>query len=287
MKFLDNLTVTLGTSLALTAGALAAPTVLSGVTAEQFQKLGKIEVRADGTVINSTSSSSNITLSNADSTGIEPISDMVCPETCDVRYTYTLNGTGNPHQNFVITQKGGSLVSCDNSNTGTSTGYSVTIGWTFSATFNLDSFASLGFSVTESETTTTTQSFDCNGVAAEGGDICVLFYQAVTAYTVNVEETSQCSCGGLTEKRTVGTAVIYAPNSGQVGSIPARGINVVQHGVEQCVGDDDRTINYYCGPAGGPEWWSGRGDGPWIEDYVNNREPAGCAIPIEANRYTD
>lgn len=35
------------------------------------------------------------------------------------------------------------------------------------------------------------------------------------------------------------------------------------------------------------KWWDGRGEGPWIADYVNLRAPAGCAIPIEANRYQD
>lgn len=86
-------------------------------------------------------------------------------------------------------------------------------------------------------------------------------------------------------------AIVYAPNEHQMGSIAGRGINVprppTDHNVEQCVGDDDRTINYYCGPAGGPEWWNGKADGPWIDDYVNQREPANCSIPIEAYRFTD
>ena len=176
-------------------------------------------------------------------------------------------------------------MACDTSAVSTGTGYSVTLGWSLSMGVN-SAFSSLGFSVSESETYSVTNSFNCNGVAAESGDICVLFYQAVTAFTVDVTEVLSSACAG---SNTIdrGQAIVYAANSNQIGSVNGRGINVPSHGVEQCVGDSDRTVLYFCGPAGGPEWWNGKGDGPWIEDYVNQRVPSNCAIPIEANRYTE
>lgn len=97
----------------------------------------------------------------------------------------------------------------------------------------------------------------------------------------------ECGCDSTAPAENMGQAIVYAPNANQVGSITGRGVNVPQNGVEQWVGDDDRTILYYCGPAGGPEWWTGKGDGPWIDDYGNERVPADCYIPIEANFYQD
>ncbi|KAK9312700.1 hypothetical protein V1522DRAFT_395408 [Lipomyces starkeyi] len=266
MKLLGNTSGVLCTLLALAAVGSSLPTTID-VTAEDFMNMNEIKVRSDGTPINQTGSE-----------------DIPCGG-CIPYYHYTMVGDGDPHQNFVITQKGGTLVACDTSGVSTGTGYSVTLGWSLSLGVN-SAFSSAGFSVSESETYSVTNSFDCNGVAAEGGDICVLFYQAVTAFTVDVTEVLECDCGGGgTSDR--GNAVVYAPNANQIGSVAGRGINVVQHGVQQCVGDNDRSINYYCGPPGGPEWWNGRAEGPWIADYVNQRQPAGCAIPIEANRYSD
>lgn len=252
--------------LALSAIGLSHPRAIN-VTAEEFIDMKEIHVRADGTLINQTSST-----------------DLVCGG-CQASYSYTKVGNGNPHQNFVITQKGGTLVACDTASTSTGTGYSTTLGWSLSLGVNTP-FESAGFSISESETYSVSNTFTCNGVAAEGGDICVLFYQAVTAFTVTVKEVNSCACGGTTTVNR-GKAVVYAPNSNQLGSIAGRGINVVKHGVEQCVGDSNRKVEYYCGPPGGPAWWDGKGEGPWIEDYVNERVPAGCSIPIEAHRYQD
>ncbi|EED20729.1 hypothetical protein TSTA_039300 [Talaromyces stipitatus ATCC 10500] len=215
------------------------------ITAEDFMELQEIRVRADGTLYN---------------TGITDI-------------------------NFVITQKGGTLVACDTPDSSTGTGYSVELGWSLSIGLDAE-FDSVGLDISESQTYSVSNTFSCNNVADEKGDICVLFYQAVTAFTVQVTEVLECACGP-TSTIDRGTAIVYAPNADQVGSIAGRGINVIQNGVQQCVGDSDRTINYYCGPPGTPGWWDGRGEGPWIEDYVNAREPAGCDIPIEANRYSD
>lgn len=261
-----NLPAKLCGLLALSAVGLSLPKVIN-VMAEDFVHMKEIHVRVDGTPINQTN----------------PI-DLVCGG-CQTTYSYTKVGTGNPHQNFVITQKGGTLVACDTSSTSTGTGYSTTLGWSLSLGVNTP-FESAGFSISESQTYSVSNIFNCNGVAAEGGDICVLFYQAVTAFTVTVKEVHSCACGGTTSTNR-GQAVVYAPNSNQVGSIAGRGINVIKHGVEQCVGDVDRKVEYYCGPPGGPDWWTGRGEGPWIDAYVNDRAPAGCSIPIEAHRYLD
>jgi hypothetical protein len=252
--------------LALSAVGLSLPRVID-VRAEDFIQMRDIHVLENGTQIN------------------QPFSiDMVCGG-CQASYSYTKVGDGDPHQNFVITQKGGTLVACDTSTTSTGTGYSTTLGWSLSLGVNTP-FESAGFSISESETYSVSNTFTCAGVADEDGDICVLFYQAVTAFTVTVKEVNSCACGGTTTVDR-GEAVVYAPNSNQIGSIAGRGINVVNHGVQQCVGDSDRKVDYYCGPSGGPDWWNGKTEGPWIDDYVNERSPAGCSIPIEAHRYDD
>lgn len=252
--------------LALAVLGFAYPTTLN-VTAEDFINMKEIKVRSDGTIVHNKNTI-----------------DMVCGG-CTPTYSYTLVGNGNPHQNFVITQKGGTTVECDTPETSTGTGYSLTLGWSLSLGLDAE-FESFGIDVTEEETYSVSNTFTCDGVAAEKGAICVLFYQAVTAFTVNVKEELVCACG---ESSTIdrGTGIVYAPNAGQVGSVQARGINVVSHGVEQCWGEADRTINYYCGPPGLPDFWKLEGEGPWVDDYVNKREPAGCEIPIEAYKYFD
>ncbi|PYI05620.1 hypothetical protein BO78DRAFT_419375 [Aspergillus sclerotiicarbonarius CBS 121057] len=266
MKFFGNPTPVLATLLALAQVGFSYPTAID-LTAEDFMKMNSVTVKRDGIPLNETGAS-----------------DIVCGG-CTQSYHYTKVGDGDPHQNFVITQKGGTLVDCATSTTSTGTGYSTTLGWSLTLGVN-SAFSSAGFSISESETYSVSNTFTCNGVAAEGGDICVLFYQAVTAFTVDVTEVNSCACGG-TAVINRGTAVVYAPNANQMGSVAGRGINVAQHGVVQCSGDADRRVNYYCGPAGGPDYWNGKDAGPWNADYVNNRSPAGCAIPIEANMYSD
>jgi hypothetical protein len=259
MRFSINLCGQFCLLLALAPRILSFPMI--NVTAEDFMNLDEIIVRSDD------------------------IEDMVCAG-CTTAYSYTKVGDGDPHQNYVITQKGGSLVSCSDSSDQTESGYSNTIGWTIS--LGLESaFSSVGLEVEESQTFDVSTTFDCNGLAAEGGDICVMFYQAVTAFTVQVKSVTSCACGGSSTNDDYGTAIVYAPNTNKAGSIAGRGINVSQHGVVQCSGDSDRKVNYYCGPAGDPSWWDGRDDGPWIDDYVNLRQPAGCTIPIEAYKYDD
>lgn len=271
MKLLDNGSSLLCVLLTLVVAGCSYPTAVN-ITAEDFMNMQEIRVRSDGSLIDGSliHNTNNI--------------DMVCGG-CTPSYSYKKVGDGDPHQNFVITQKGGTLVACDTSSSSTGTGYSVTLGWSLSIGVNTP-FESAGFSISESESYSVSNTFSCSGVAAENGDICVMFYQAVTAFTVDVTEVNSCACGG-TSTSDHGTATVYAPNADQIGSVAGRGINVIHNGVEQCVGDSDRTVNYYCGPPGGPEWWNGRGEGPWIDDYVNQREPAGCGIPIEAYRFSD
>jgi hypothetical protein len=266
MKLLGNVSSLVCILLTLAAVGFSYPTTIN-ITAEDFMNMPNIKVRSDGTLAPATNTI-----------------DIVCGG-CTPSYSYTKVGDGSPHQNFVITQKGGTVVECDTPETTTGTGYSLTLGWSLSIGLDAE-FDSVGFDVTEEETYSVSNSFSCDNVAAENGAICVLFYQAVTAFTVDVTEVNECACGETTVIDR-GTAIVYAPNANQIGSVQGRGINVVSHGVEQCWGESDRTINYYCGPAGLPDWWTGRGEGPWIDDYVNNREPAGCDIPIEAHKYTD
>ncbi|RAO71279.1 uncharacterized protein BHQ10_007291 [Talaromyces amestolkiae] len=266
MGILGNVTSLLCILLALAVTGISYPTTIN-ITAEDFANMPDIKVRSDGTIVPHTGTI-----------------DMVCGG-CTPSYSYSKVGDGNPHQNFVITQKGGTSVECSTPETSTGTGYSLTLGWSMSLGLDAE-FSSLGFEVTEEQSYSVSNTFTCDGVAAERGSICVLFYQAVTAFTVQVTEELECACG---ESSTIdrGTAIVYAPNADQIGSVQARGINVVSHGVEQCWGESDRTINYYCGPPGLPDFWRLHDAGPWVDDYVNKREPAGCDIPIEANQYYD
>ncbi|PLN83802.1 hypothetical protein BDW42DRAFT_192021 [Aspergillus taichungensis] len=196
--------------------------------------------------------------------------------------SYKLKGDGDPHQNFIITQKGGSLVSCSAEDGATGSAYEQSLSWSITGGLNLD-WASVSLGVTETQTYSTSQSFTCGGVAKERGNICVLFYQAVTAFKVEV--TVNDVCRGIVQHTSEET--VYAPNEDKMGSVGARGINVSKHGVVQCVGDVDRTINYHCGPKGDASWWRGKQTGPWIKDYVDQREPKDCKVPIEAHQYFD
>ncbi|KAJ5610019.1 hypothetical protein N7510_006738 [Penicillium lagena] len=271
MKLLGNIPGVLCTLLALAPVGFSLPRAkVLDVTAEDFMRMKQIQVRADGTSVNNT--------------GIGNEHSICAP--CSASIGYTLVGDGFPHQNFVITQKSGSVIECSTPESATSTGYSTTLEWGFSLGVNTE-FESLGFDVSESESYSTSNSYTCDSVADEGGEICVIFYQAVTAFTVQVQRVQNCGCEVAPPNEDLGQAIIYAPNANQVGSTTGRGVNVPTHGVEQCYGNSDRTILYFCGPAGGPEWWTGRGDGPWIDDFVNQRVPADCPIPIEANRYRD
>lgn len=272
MKLLGNIAAVLCTLSALAAVGFSRPApqpIRGGITSEEFMKKKTITVRSDGTPFNGTLHE-----------------DLACSSPCISTYTYTLDAQGgNPHQNYIITQKGGTLQSCSGSGDSTISGVSHSTGWSLSLGVNSE-FSSLGFSVSSFQTISATQSYACDGVAQEGGDVCVLFYQAVTAFGVDMTETTSCPCGGSASIPR-GHAVVYAPNSNGLGSIPARGINVRKHGVMQCLGNVDRTIYYYCGPPGLSDYYNTHMPGPWYPNYVNNREPAGCAIPIEAMQFDD
>ncbi|KAJ5604339.1 hypothetical protein N7510_009493 [Penicillium lagena] len=185
----------------------------------------------------------------------------------------------NPHQNYMITQKSGTVVTCPGT---TTSGLSVGFSWSISGGITA-AFFNAGFFVSESTTVTNSASFDC---ASDTDAICVLFYQAVTAYTVMVQEGGFGGFG-FVEWYDQGTTVIYAPNSGSMGATTGRGINVEARNVIQCWGDEDRTVLYSCGPPGDADYWDNKDPGPWNSDYVTNREPAGCDIPIEAFNFAD
>ncbi|KAJ5808582.1 hypothetical protein N7474_009851 [Penicillium riverlandense] len=186
----------------------------------------------------------------------------------------------NPHQNYMITQKGGTVVNCPGT---TTSGLSQGFSWAVSGGI-VASFLNAGFFVSETTTVSNTASFEC---ASDTDSICVLFYQAVTAYTVEVQRGSFMGFSSDISWYDDGTTVIYAPNSGSLGSTTGRGINVNARGITQCWGDDDRTVTFACGPPGDADYWNYQDPGPWNSDYVANMEPAGCAIPIEAFRFTD
>ena len=206
------------------------------------------------------------------------------PDACRIpaRVHYKLKGDGDPHQNFIITQKGGSLVSCSADDGSTGSSYEQSLSWSITGGLNIP-WASVSLGVSETETYSTSQSFTCGGVAKQKGNICVLFYQAVTAFKVEVILNDPCK--GIIEHKTEET--VYAPNENKMGSVGARGINISKHGVVQCVGDVDRTIKYHCGPKGDASWWRGKQAGPWIKEYVDQREPKDCKVPIEAHQYFD
>jgi hypothetical protein len=108
----------------------------------------------------------------------------------------------------------------------------------------------------------------------------------MTAFRVKVTEYKDCGCGVIDgSEKDLGETIVYAPNEGQVGSIASRGISVTDDNIQQCYGNDDRIVDYHCGPPGDSSWWKDKNSGPWIEEYVKEREPAGCNIAIEANQY--
>lgn len=249
------------------------PTIIPrvmNITAREF-------VEAGGAYMDAPDSDGNPPV-DVDKRGFQP------PDACRIpaRLYYKLKGDGDPHQNFVITQKGGSLVSCSAEDGSTGSGYEQSLSWSITGGVNIP-WASVSLGVSESEAYTVSQSFTCGGVAKQKGNICVLVYQAVTAFKVEVHKSDPCK--GIVDQKWDET--IYAPNGNKMGSIGARGINVAKHGVVQCVGDVDRTINHYCGPKGDASWWRGKQAGPWIKEYVDQREPKDCKVPIEAHQYFD
>lgn len=248
-------------TLVLVSSIYASPLLLD-ITAEEFSKLKEYDILPSNN------------------------SDIYTPLTkrqnqCNTvpRYRLTLVGDGNPHQNFVITQKANTVVSCPGSST---FGVSTTIGWTANVNVGFSKLNPFSFGVSESKTQAASQTVKCE---AGVDSACVLVYDAVTAYTVNVKSETP-SCFGA-DPLDLGNAIIYAPNANGEGSITGRGINVQRNGVIQCVGNVDRVVTHYCGPPGRPDWWIGKSQGPWNPDYLAAREPAGCIPVIEAGRFTD
>ncbi|KAF2098700.1 hypothetical protein NA57DRAFT_75939 [Rhizodiscina lignyota] len=196
-------------------------------------------------------------------------------------YSYKIIGNGNPHQNYKIGQVANTLISCPGT---VATGESHTFGWSIGGGFNPGSeaydFASVGFSVGESDTKTVTDSFECAGSMTE---ICAMHYTAVTAVTVDFYSVTE-NCG-VQSTQDEGTGVVYLPNSNGIGSTVSRGTNFGDRNIIQCRGQAAREVDFYCGPAGGPEWFDTNEYGPWSDAYMAALDPAGCAVPIEALKF--
>jgi hypothetical protein len=199
--------------------------------------------------------------------------------------SYELIGDGNPHQNYKIGQVANTLVSCPGS---VSTGESHTFSWSIGGGFNPGNgkydFASLGFSVGESDTQTVSETFQCGGNGMT--EICAMHYTAVTAVSVTFTSVIT-TCEGPDPPITEGTGVVYLPNANGIGSTISRGTNFGTRNIIQCRGQSEREVDFYCGPAGGPEWFDTHEYGPWSDAYQAALDPAGCAVPIEAMKFND
>jgi hypothetical protein len=207
---------------------------------------------------------------------------QTCGPTMVVK-TYDLIGNGNPHQNYKIAQIAGPLVSCPG---GTSRSEGHSFGWSISgglANPGEYSFANVGFAVSEEESISVEQSFSCETNPTQ---ICVLQYQAYTALTVAFK-TVVTACGIEDPPIEDGTGIVYLPNAGGKGNTVARGANFGDRNISQCKGDVDREILFYCGPAGGPEWFDNNTPGPWTDAYMAALDPPGCFVPIEAMHFLD
>ena len=141
--------------------------------------------------------------------------------TTDTSYYYELIGDGDPHQNYRIGQIANTLVSCPGT---VATGESHTFGWSFSFGLNpgymQTDFASLGFSVSESNTETVTDSFEC---AEDTTEICAFHYTAVTAVSVTFYQ-EDWTCGSVV-KTNLGAGTVWLPNTNGIGSTISRGTN--------------------------------------------------------------
>lgn len=210
-----------------------------------------------------------------------------------MEYTYSLIGDGNPHQNYIITQQGGTVISCS-PGASTMIGKTTTVGWSISIgggavgaeSGDLGAFNPFTFTVQESIGYTVGQSFPC---VASAQSACVLVYQGATAYTVDVTQTTTTPAGGVFTQ-DLGQQVILAPNAKGAGSTAALGIINENAGVQQCRDNVDRSVNYYCGPPGGPEYWEEGtiNPGPWDPKYRAAQIPsfADCPYVVEADHFT-
>lgn len=211
----------------------------------------------------------------------ESLDERDCTTNSD--FYYTINGDGDPHQNYKIAQVANTLISCPGT---VSTGESHTFEWSITGSANGGTkdftFGALGFSVGESDTQTVSDAFACTpGVGMT--EICALHYTAVTAVSVELwEHTISCGNSITTD---LGPGTVYLPNSGGIGSTMSRGTNFGGQNIIQCRGQDAREIDFFCGPAGGPEYFETTGYGPWQPSYMNALDPAGCPVPIEAMQF--
>ena len=197
-------------------------------------------------------------------------------------YNYELIGDGDPHQNYKIVQMDDTLMSCPGTIT---SGHSSTTSWSFQVGLNpgykQTDFASLGFSVTETETKSVENTFNCPG--SDGTEICAFHYTAVTALSVTFYK-HELSCG-ITTTTSLGPGTVWLPNSNGIGSTVSRGTNFGARNIIQCRGQAEREIDFNCGPKGGPEWFNTNEYGPWSDAYMAALDPPDCAVPIEALKF--
>ena len=199
-----------------------------------------------------------------------------------VEHYYKKVGDGNPHQNYKIAQIASTSIACPGTVTA---GEEHTFGWSIGGSINPGvnkwDFATLGFSVEQSDTKTVQDFFSCDGKMT---DICALHYTAVTAITVDFFQSTN-TCGMKTEAN-LGRGVVYLPNANGIGSTISRGANFADPVIIQCRGTATREVNFYCGPKGGPEWFDNRPIGPWTAAYLTALDPPGCQVPMEALKFS-
>lgn len=206
--------------------------------------------------------------------------DFLCKEK---RY-YTINGDGDPHQYYAISQVPETAVGCPGS---TATGKAHTRSWTYGFSLNPGvgsfDFAAFSFSVSKADTKTVTSSFKCNKNAET---ICALHYTAITAVKVNFwSEKSGLTC--KKKSTELGPGTVYLPNADGVGSFIRAGVNLESKHALQCYGDVERTVEFLCGPKGTSEWYKTNPPGPDVPAYLANREPKDCPLPVEVYNYDE
>lgn len=123
-------------------------------------------------------------------------------------------GDGNPHQNFVFKQISG-VTDCTNNPSGSvAIANGLIVSWSASVGFT-SSFITGGFDVSESVSTSSTNTFGCaTSAGSHTGDLCVFERIQVTAFTAR-SRTCSTTCAGTSCTDYGSPGVIFAPNSQQ------------------------------------------------------------------------
>jgi hypothetical protein len=192
---------------------------------------------------------------------------------CVVSHTSYLAGNGNPHQNYVYTQKGDTFACPGTSSTQS---FSVTVGWSVSGGISAP-WISGGFSVSQSKTEGYSFNGAClgdhNGLHADQG--CLQQAMAMTAYTVDEWVEYSGNCPGDRQNHRVGTAVIFSPNEDK-GHQWFASANF--GGFLGCSWNNDQ-LKYAAGPPGTSDWFNNQQPGIMGRDWQAAQEPAGYQIP--------